>query len=736
MLGKDEDFTFLTHLIQKGAVRSINNTLSRIINDIYKVYLEVPEDGWGLEKKELTSQFSIELVLKRLEQAAAKIQHKRAVEALQKAIEDIKAHNFAAALTKGVLGAVLNGKETYCNKAIPVEAQTAAWDLFNYYTYNRLEELNRHLQSLYDVLRRYHHYYLAVNYSEGILSFEDVKWFLFREKILGNLEEVYFRLDCSFSHILLDEFQDTSRLEWWLLMPIVEEVLSKAGKENVFLCVGDLKQAIYGWRGGASDILRDIPKIWSYVAEEQLTKSWRSAKAIIEFVNYFFSALSRSEVLSMYSSAISKWEHSFSPHTTAVKEEGYVGIYFVENKDDEDATPLEQVIPLIKDIINSLPTSSLSIAVLCRKNETASQIMYELLKAGIQCTSGGSSPLISSYISAAMLHFLKALEHPEDSIAFYHTKKSLLGKVLGIKEEDRAFNSEQILNFKKEIKRKGLDRFLNNIYEELLRLGITEQESLKVLSLIRLARKWQGANSSYTLCDFIKFVENSPIKEEGGGNIEVTTIHQAKGLEFDVVILPELFFKLSAQLPSYFVKRKSSAQKGEKIIPRPDNILRLADKEIDNVVNDYQQRQFLEELSVFYVAVTRAKYALYILLSDSRQGKVLNWTKVVRELVGEAESKKGALIKSWGDSLWFKKITSLEKEDKKKESTRVVLKNLLRDFKGKRKSIYLLDEISPSQLNAVENPFLFLEKAKVGGKAEVKGEAIHLLLAKVFWMEE
>ena len=103
-----------------------------------------------------------------------------------------------------------------------------------------------------ELLERFNAAYQALKLSERGLRFEDITRKLGIAEVADRLDEVLYRLDARISHLLLDEFQDTSPLQWRVLRPLAQRVVGGGGQS--FFCVGDVKQAIYGWRGGVAEI--------------------------------------------------------------------------------------------------------------------------------------------------------------------------------------------------------------------------------------------------------------------------------------------------------------------------------------------------------------------------------------------------------------------------------------------------------------------------------------------------
>ncbi len=102
-------------------------------------------------------------------------------------------------------------------------------------------------------------------------------------------DSLAFRLDGSIEHLLLDEFQDTSCAQWRVFEPLARAIKAKPSRS--FFCVGDVKQAIYAWRGGMSAIFETLQSTLGDLPEETLTKSYRSSQPIIDTVNQVFGNL-------------------------------------------------------------------------------------------------------------------------------------------------------------------------------------------------------------------------------------------------------------------------------------------------------------------------------------------------------------------------------------------------------------------------------------------------------------
>src|SRR5262249_11927487 len=143
-------------------------------------------------------------------------------------------------------------------------------------------QVARQTEATRDLLVRFAEHYHALQLEERALRFADVTLRLADGAARVALERLAFRLDGGEWHLLLDEFQSTSPAQWRVLRPLVETVTKRAGSS--FFCVGDAKQAIYGWRGGVAEIFDALDGQLTGLKSESLVESHRSAQPVIDAV--------------------------------------------------------------------------------------------------------------------------------------------------------------------------------------------------------------------------------------------------------------------------------------------------------------------------------------------------------------------------------------------------------------------------------------------------------------------
>jgi len=149
------------------------------------------------------------------------------------------------------------------------------------------------LHNLFKIYDYYRNANITNAKSSGVLSFDDLTYFVYRllhESI--SKEFLYFKIDSKFKHILLDEFQDTSTLQFLLLQPLIDEIFSGHGQSEFksFFYVGDTKQSLYRFRGGVEELFDKVAENYA-VKIEQMDTNYRSSKNVVEQVNCWFEPI-------------------------------------------------------------------------------------------------------------------------------------------------------------------------------------------------------------------------------------------------------------------------------------------------------------------------------------------------------------------------------------------------------------------------------------------------------------
>jgi len=438
---------------------------------------------------------------------------------------------------------------------------------------------------------------------------------------------IYERIGTRYSHYLLDEFQDTSQLQWINMIPLVHDSLSS---ENMNLIVGDGKQAIYRWRNGEVEQFTKLPKevhnpdkienlyeaerLFSIMGEKKpLNHNFRSSETIINFNNALFKDLVN------YLSPELKYIYDDVKQIPVKKHIGYVNGYFDKSLEKEDQ--LEYVLKTIREA-EALNYNLRDICIIVRNNKSGSLVANYLTKEGIDIISPDSL-LIGKDVYVKFLYFLmNTFIHPKDknykikAIEHYATIKDLSASELLEKHEGFIANHTLAEFFENlNIKILKLDYFHNlyELVESLLESFSFDPSSNPFLQFfLELIHQFEIKNNS-NLRDFLEWYSDkgykkSIISPEGANAVQIMTIHKSKGLQFPVVICPffDWSFKLDRQiswvessndkLPAFFINMKQL----------------LKETELASLYNSEEGKFYLDQLNLIYVAFTRPETALFI----------------------------------------------------------------------------------------------------------------------------
>ena len=434
--------------------------------------------------------------------------------------------------------------------------------------YDRAKEQN-FFYALSELVGIYKKAKKALYVDESELSFSDVTLLVY--EILHRLNDsefLYFRLDANIEHMLLDEFQDTSILQYEILKPLIQEITSGQGVFDAgsFFFVGDVKQSIYRFRGGVSALFGEVVQENGTEVKKLLT-NYRSQKEVIEFVNATF---------------LSKIKN-YTPQL--VREEAQGGYVQIVTND----MLLEEVVEQVKRFI-SFGADVNEIAILCATNGDGQEIKNRLEVANIEVVTETTTKLINQRSVKALLEYLKYLYFHED-IYRYNFFALIEREAEAIRFVD--FNAIKLVDVVK--------RCIDNY-------GLFSDD----FHLIRFL----NAVASYSDIEALLFeyerLDMAAASADISG-VRVLTIHKSKGLEYAHVIVLD---RLKKAPPS----RKSIIYNYEGI--KLHNLfLRTSKREF--IDHDYayalaKEKELAREdtLNALYVAFTRAKENLIIIQKE------------------------------------------------------------------------------------------------------------------------
>ncbi len=463
---------------------------------------------------------------------------------------------------------------TYFKKAKPVHLQNEfeqiKIDLVKYYKITEQLILN----SLYAMYNGYEKFILEYNKQKNILTFNEITnlvYRLFQDTLNDNNDFLYFRLDAKYNHLLIDEFQDTSILQYKILEPIIEEIVSGFSQTfKSFFYVGDTKQSIYRFRGGNAQLFDYVREKYPQIELEELETNYRSSQQVVGFVNKVFETLPN-------------YEYSNQKIHSSV--DGYVAIEAFEH---EESVALQMIAKQVEQLLQNGMDAN-DICILTFTNEDVLNI-YNYLKSAfpqLKINTEMTSKLIYQKNVSALINAIKYCYFQES--IYQENFNALLGKPL--KEPMVKIN---------EITKKPLVQivyYLANFYKLL------DENVLKFIEIV------QGYESIIDFVYKIDINDTTMVNKEKSG-LQIMTIFKSKGLEFETVILLDklnkqmqnrdsLVFEYDQiELQHIYYKQKSR-----------DNF----DVDFANALQKEQKLNTLDQLNVLYVALTRAKNNMIIL---------------------------------------------------------------------------------------------------------------------------
>jgi ATP-dependent exoDNAse (exonuclease V) beta subunit len=480
-------------------------------------------------------------------------------------------------------------------------------------------------------------------------------------------EEIYYRLAARFRHYLIDEFQDTSRLQWRNLSVLPKEGLSSGGS---LFYVGDKKQAIYSFRGGEAGLFDEVKGEFSFsrIEPETLSVNWRSEKAVVEFNNAVFSMDNlrlfarvkdeddegrvkkgavgfSAEDMQALERIYGKAQQAFRPG----RQGGYVRMEHVDAKGREEKLELvqERFLGLLRDL-EARKFAWQDIAVLARSNTELEEITCWLLEKNIPVASERTSDIKEHPLIREIVAFLAFLDRPYDNPAFAQfimgdiflkasgidggaLREFLLKERLRSPRErepclyrafERSFPVEWQAHMAGFLKDFGLYPLYELVVSFYARTGVlanfpeAQGFLMHFLELIK-NREEDYYDAGAFLADYESMSgEELFVRLADRNAVRLLTFHKAKGLEFPVVILPFLTMKVDVgsagpDKKQAYVLREG---RGELSLLRIKKDYGKYSSEAGLVYEDEYKKNFLSELNMIYVALTRASVEMYAFL--------------------------------------------------------------------------------------------------------------------------
>ena len=457
---------------------------------------------------------------------------------------------------------------------------------------------------------------------------------------------IYEKLGNKYSYFLIDEFQDTSNMQWQNLLPLIKNTLSglnqhqELGKNILF---GDVKQAIYRFRNGDASLFNTLSSPEGYQKAMEKTKiddgefeekplqiNYRSSQPIIAFNNQFFSFLKtitnkENPIFPLAEDYYRDVEQAFPPNST---KDGFVTIRFKGENESAEFMD-EQVLFAVKDAIER-GFSYKDIAILTKGKEVGRHYGRMLVAHQIPVISSDSLLLASSEEVRVIIAVMHYLLDNED----YLSKLLILNYLRKRDNDEEAFatlipqiqqeNSfaQLLKDYKIELNRQTLLALpLYTLAKEIIRIFDFEEANSFVISFMDVLMDYSSSKNSelfYFLDWWKKSSEELNITTPNDINaVTTTTIHKAKGLQYPVVIFPLSQYNYKKTKEKIWHKNEET----DTGIPYYLlNINSLKETPIEELYTEESNKSQQDNLNILYVAHTRPSECFYIITSRNKPG--------------------------------------------------------------------------------------------------------------------
>ncbi len=496
--------------------------------------------------------------------------------------------------------------------------------------------------------------------------------------------ELYFRLSSRFSNYLIDEFQDTSFLQWKNIFPLIEDGLSSAG---TLFYVGDKKQAIYRFRGGEVQLFDQVKDELAAFRQEHsvLSKNYRSREEVVKLNNGLFSIENLTRAVNLINEK--KGQAAILLNTDDVTEivgffkesqqtnrpdkpDGFVSVSAVSGNDEAENIPLIKLrlIKLIRDLNERFDYRD--IAILSRSNDEIELCASWLIEAGIPVESDKTLNIREQSFVKELISFLKFLSSPIDNLSF---ASFILGdiflKASGIeKEKVREFlfklginrrkekNSYYYRRFREEFP-DAWDEFIADFFKNvgfipLYELTISIIGRLRVLAsfpeyqgffmrLLELINEQEEEHS--TIGEFLSFFDSAKDEDlyvniSEANSVRVLTIHKSKGLEFRAVITPFLYLDIDIRTDIVYPEGNLL-----KLLRLKKEYVKFSPS-LERIYRQEYKKALIDELNNIYVAFTRARDELYVFVPQ-KKGNKFNYAQFLFDSLDYQSGKAGHSVK-------------------------------------------------------------------------------------------
>lgn len=454
---------------------------------------------------------------------------------------------------------------------------------------------------------------------------------------------IFEKAGCRLEHIMIDEFQDTSSIQWQNFKVLLKECMSHRHDDNDTtirnLIVGDVKQSIYRWRSGDWRLLNNIDKQFDHPEENievrSLQTNYRSEKNIVDFNNVFFSIAAKKEYyneLDINTEETAKelmaaYEDVRQTSKDKSKGKGFVRVTLLPKEEYK-----ENMLNVVEGCVDELMAAGIPlnrIAVLIRYNDDISLIAdyFMTKRPELKIVSDEAFRLESSLSVSIIIQALNFLIHPDDvlikaGLAMAYQRNILKttvpdGEILTNFISDEQLSNkllpEKFVAQYKDLPGKPLLDIIEDIYSAF-ELDKLEEQNAYICAFYDQVSDFVGNNSgniNLFIEEWNASIHRKTIQSDEINGIRLISIHKSKGLEFDNVIIPFCDWPLESDKTTLWCNPKEEPFNRLPLVPVSGRKNLLETIFADDYRNEHIQNS-VDNLNLLYVAFTRASKNLFI----------------------------------------------------------------------------------------------------------------------------
>ncbi|MDU8884762.1 UvrD-helicase domain-containing protein [Yeosuana sp. MJ-SS3] len=494
---------------------------------------------------------------------------------------------------------------------------------------------------------------------------------------------IYERLGEKFRHYFIDEFQDTSILQWENLIPLIDNSLSS--ENGTTMLVGDAKQAIYRWRGGEAEQFIGLfnDKNPFHVEKEvfNLPTNYRSYEEIINFNNPFFKYLSSN----VFSNSAYQELYGNAKQETVLENKGYVSLHFLDinQGDNKDEFYTQEVYNAIQKCLeNNFQLKD--ICVLVRKKKEGVAIANFLNEKEIPVISSETLLINNSPKVVFVNNVLKLLLNSNDLqikvqvlnfLAVKHNindKHNFFESFIYLKLSEFFKNLSQLDIYFDETM--ALQMPLYDLVEYIIRaFKIIEKSDAYIQFYLDAVLDFSQKEFS-DIESFVDYFEDkketlSIITPHGQDAVQIMTIHKAKGLEFPIVIFPYADLNIYAEKDpkEWFPHQKNNFNGISYTLLNFNRDFENFGETGSAIYNERRSKLELDNINLLYVALTRPIEQLYIISKKEKEAAFKTYSGM---FINYLQS-----IGKWNESQSFYEFGSIDKNSEKESSEEKIINN-------------------------------------------------------------